>query len=201
MNNPNQEEEFFLDIENSVCKTKSSSMHSETNRILQTPKISPLSAKNPSPYNLFSRDSEQLCNLSPRHFSLASIQNGNQSCNISLNYSDDDLFIQRQLIAEFVEDFKKNNQYSKDFESYYEDKSIIFRKLNCSDKKSKNIFFKNLRKTIKMNHSAKKTIKRLSNPTNSNPYILSILELSYKNILRKKSNSLKVSSDLLFSDY
>lgn len=202
-NHESDEDEFFLDMENSTCKTKSSSMHSDTNRILLAPKISPLSAKNPSPYNLLSRDSEQLCSLSPRHFSLASTQNGAQSCNISVNYSDNDLFIQREIISQFVEEFKKTYPIYKDFESYYDDKSIIFRKLNNLDaKKKKSFCFKNLKKAIKMNQVIRKKIKsRLSIPTNSNPYILTILELNYKNTLRKKSNSLKVSCDFLFSDY
>ncbi len=205
MNNSHEsdEDEFYLDMENSVCKTKSSSIHSDTNRILLAPKISPLSAKNPSPYNLLSRDSEQLCSLSPRHFSLASTQKGAQSCNISVDYSDNDLFNQREIISQFVEEYKKNNPIYKEFESYYEDKSILYRKLNNLDEKKKKSFcFKSLKKAIKVNQVIRKKIKsRLSFPNNSNPYILSILELNYKNTLRKKSNSLKVTCDFLLSDY
>ncbi|MCQ2818343.1 MAG: hypothetical protein MJ252_13835 [archaeon] len=190
----------------SLCseKTKPSSYDEEKN-LLKSPKIFCIDTEDPSPYNLFGKTPTNLSELSERHFSLVSAQNGFNSCDnsedeINIFKEDTQLSKIKKEMKKFFENFKKNKKESSDFESIYSKKYNFFNMLNEDNESLKHKHFKNLRKTIQRVAALRKNDAlynfRGSTPNSQSTYILSILEMNYKEINQKKLTNIRNSSKL-----
>ena len=187
--------------------TGSSSLFSNDYQYLQSPRLIPIQSQTPSPYFLLGKHSDELFLLTPRHFSLVSSQSENHSCNNSDDeskgkFNSNSLFKARAKLIKFCSKYSKENKQSADYESIYAEKFRICELLNqCDEKQNQKKGFKKLREAIKkkqaiIDNQEKRNYFRLSSQGNSLPYILSILEMNYKDTSKKKSLPIRKSSKL-----